>query len=69
MNILRAHGRRPIKKKIHLKNVGKTLDSKVYFAGEIFDPYQQMGVPGALLSGFHSMDKMLGEIEGARKKI
>ena len=56
-------------KKSTLKTLAEPLDSKVYFAGGIFDPYQQMGVPGAILSGFHSMDKMLGEIEGARKKI
>lgn len=56
-------------KKSTLKTLAEPLDSKVYFAGEIFDPYQQMGVPGAILSGFHSMDKMLGEIEGARKKF
>ena len=56
-------------KKSALKTIAEPLDSKVYFAGEIFDPYQQMGVPGALLSGFHSVDKMLGAIEGARKKI
>ena len=56
-------------KKYALKTIAEPLDSKVYFAGEIFDPYQQMGVPGALLSGFHSVDKMLGAIEGARKKI
>jgi hypothetical protein len=45
------------------------LDSKVYFAGEIFDPYQQMGVPGALLSGFHSVDKMLGAIEESKREL
>jgi monoamine oxidase len=56
-------------KKSTLKTLAEPLDSKVYFAGEIFDPYQQMGVPGALLSGFHSVDKMLGAIEGARKKF
>ena len=56
-------------KKSTLKTLAEPLDSKVYFAGEIFDPYQQMGVPGAILSGFHSMDKMLGAIEGARKKF
>ena len=49
--------------------LAKPLDSKVYFAGEIFDPYQQMGVPGALLSGFYSVDKMLGEIEGSKRKF
>ena len=56
-------------KKSALKTLAEPLDSKVYFAGEIFDPYQQMGVPGALLSGFHSVDKMLGEIEGSKRKF
>ena len=35
------------------------LDNKVYFAGEINDTYQQMGVPGAVLSGYYSIDKLL----------
>ena len=32
---------------------------KVYFAGEINDTYKQMGVPGAVLSGYYSIDKLL----------
>ena len=56
-------------KKSALKTIAEPLNSRVYFAGEIFDPYQQMGVPGALFSGIHSMNQMLGEIEGARKKF
>lgn len=46
-------------KKSHLKTLNKSLDKKVYFAGEINDVYQQMGVPGAVLSGYHSIDKLL----------
>jgi len=36
-------------KKSELKTLNKPLDKKVYFAGEINDIYQQMGVPGAVL--------------------
>ncbi len=48
-------------KKSDLKTLNKSLDRKVYFAGEINDAYQQMGVPGAILSGYHSIDKLLTE--------
>ena len=46
-------------KKSTLKAINQPLDNKVYFAGEIYDPYQQMGVPGAILSGYYSIDKLL----------
>lgn len=46
-------------KKSKLKILNQPLDKKVYFAGEINDTYQQMGVPGAILSGYHSIDKLL----------
>jgi monoamine oxidase len=46
-------------KKSNLKVLNLPLDNKVYFAGEINDPCQQMGVPGAVLSGYHSIDKLL----------
>lgn len=39
------------------------LDKKVYFAGEIYDVHKQLGVPGAILSGYHSIDKLLLEKE------
>lgn len=39
------------------------LDKKVYFAGEIYDVHKQLGVPGAILSGYHSIDKLLLEME------
>ncbi len=42
-----------------LKILNESLNEKVYFAGEICDPYKQMGVPGAILSGYHSIDKLL----------
>ena len=48
-------------KKSKLKTINKPLDKKVYFAGEINDTYQQMGVPGAVLSGYHSVDRLLTE--------
>lgn len=46
-------------KKSQLKILNQPLENKVYFAGEINDPYQQMGVPGAILSGYYSIDKLL----------
>ena len=46
-------------KKSELKTLNQPLNKKVYFAGEINDTYQQMGVPGAVLSGYHSIDKLL----------
>ena len=50
-----------LEKKSNLKTLNLPLDKKVYFAGEIYDPYQQMGVPGAILSGFYSADKLIIE--------
>ena len=46
-------------KKSQLKVLNKPIDNKIYFAGEIYDPYQQMGVPGAILSGYYSVDNLL----------
>ena len=46
-------------KKSTLNILNQSLDQKVYFAGEINDPYKQMGVPGAILSGYYSIDKLL----------
>ena len=48
-----------LQKKSDLKIINQPLDRKVYFAGEINDTYKQMGVPGAVLSGYHSIDKLL----------
>ena len=50
-----------LEKKSNLKTLNLPLDKKVYFAVEIYDPYQQMGVPGAILSGYYSADKLLIE--------
>lgn len=46
-------------KKTHLKRLNQPLGNKVYFAGEICDTYQQMGVPGAVLSGYYAIDQLL----------
>ena len=35
-----------------LEIIRRPLEDKVFFAGEIFDMHRQMGVPGAVLSGF-----------------
>ena len=35
-----------------LKTIRKPLGNRVFFAGEIFDTHRQMGVPGAVLSGY-----------------
>jgi monoamine oxidase len=48
-----------IEKKSHLKALNRPLDNRVFFAGEINDTYKQMGVPGAILSGYYAMDKLL----------
>jgi len=48
-------------KKSDLKVLNLPLDKKVYFAGEVYDTYQQMGVPGAILSGYYAADKLLTE--------
>jgi len=47
--------------KSQLKTLNLPLDNKVYFAGELYDTYQQMGVPGAVLSGYYAADKLLSE--------
>ncbi len=48
-------------KKSQLKIFNLPLDNKVYFAGEIHDTYQQMGVPGAIPSGYYAADKILSD--------
>ena len=37
----------------------RPLDRQVYFAGEAYDVDQQLGVPGAILSGLHAVDRLL----------
>ncbi len=46
-------------KNIDLKVLNKPLQNKVYFAGEVYDTHKQMGVPGALLSGYDVIDRLL----------
>ena len=61
-----ALGRRPIKKKIYLKTLAEPLDSKVYFAGEIFDPYNKWGFRRDIVRvPFHGQDAC--EIEEQKK--
>ena len=48
-----------LEKKSQLNILREPLKNKVYFAGEIYDKYRQMGVPGAVLSGYDSIDKLL----------
>ena len=45
--------------KSNLEILRLPLNNKVYFAGEVYDIYQQMGVPGAILSGYYSIDQLL----------
>lgn len=45
--------------KSQLSVLNQSIENKVYFAGEIYDPYRQMGVPGAILSGYYSIDRLL----------
>jgi len=48
-----------LNKKFNLKALNQSLQRKVYFAGEIYDVHQQLGVPGALLSGYDAVDRLL----------
>ena len=50
-------------KKSIINTLNIPLQKKVYFAGEINDVHKQLGVPGAILSGYHSIDKLLTEKE------
>ena len=42
-----------------LRDLNESLAHKVYFAGEAHDVYHQLGVPGAVLSGLHAIDRLL----------
>ena len=50
-----------MERKSALKELNQPLDNKIYFAGEIYDTYHQMGVPGAILSGYDAVDLMLNK--------
>ncbi len=43
------------------KVLNEPLNGRVYFAGEVYDVYQQMGVPGSILSGLEAIDRLLLE--------
>ena len=42
-----------------LETLNASLAHKVYFAGEVNDARRQLGVPGAILSGFDAVDRLL----------
>ena len=42
-----------------LEVLNASLEHKVYFAGEVNDARRQLGVPGAILSGFDAVDRLL----------
>ena len=50
-----------MERKSALKELNQPLYNKIYFAGEIYDIYHQMGVPGAILSGYNAVDLMLNK--------
>ena len=52
-----------LNKPFDLNALNKSLNRKVYFAGEIYDVHQQLGVPGAILSGYDAIDRMLSDKE------
>ena len=43
--------------------LNQPLQNKVYFAGEIHDVDKQLGVPGAILSGFNAIEYMMTNAE------
>ena len=43
----------------NLNALNEPLDNRVYFAGEINDAHRQMGVPGAILSGYFAINDLL----------
>ena len=42
--------------------LNEPLSGKVFFAGELYDLHHQLGVPGAIVSGYHSIDKLLTKL-------
>ncbi|MEO1449941.1 MAG: NAD(P)/FAD-dependent oxidoreductase [Bacteroidota bacterium] len=49
----------PFEKASNIKTLATPLDKRVYFAGAMLDPYRQNGAPGAMLSGYYYIDKLL----------
>jgi monoamine oxidase len=50
-----------LNKNFNLNALNEPLENKVYFAGEINDANRQMGVPGAILSGYFAINELLDE--------
>ena len=48
-----------LNKRFSLESLNQSLQRKVYFAGEIYDVHKQLGVPGAILSGYDAIDRLL----------
>ena len=48
-----------LNKNFNLNALNEPLDNRVYFAGEINDAHRQMGVPGAILSGYFAINDLL----------
>ena len=42
-----------------ISTLNESLNDKIYFAGEAYDVSKQLGVHAAILSGYHSIDKLL----------
>ena len=42
-----------------IQKLNEPLNGKVFFAGELYDLHHQLGVPGAIVSGYQSIDKIL----------
>ncbi len=42
-----------------IQKLNEPLNDKVFFAGELYDLHHQLGVPGAIVSGYHSIDRLL----------
>jgi hypothetical protein len=45
-----------------LTEINTPLEDKVYFAGEAHDTNRQLGLPGAVLSGFDAVDRLMQPI-------
>ena len=45
-----------------IQALNESLNDKVFFAGEVNDLHHQLGVPGAIVSGYHSIDKLLTKL-------
>ncbi len=52
-----------LNERFSLKALNQSLQKKVYFAGEIYDVHRQLGVPGAILSGYDVVDRLLEGVE------